>query len=102
MIYGLGLSNDADGLARQGVPVLDYHGADGSAAGRRVDVRVVGDGHLTPLGGAFHRPAVRPKHARRECRLLCERRESGERKAYFSNPPASASLEEVVASMHGR
>jgi SRSO17 transposase len=61
-----------------------------------------GSGTKRPLAAHFFALRVRPKHARHECWLLCERRESGERKAYFSNVPASASLEEVVALTHGR
>ena len=61
-----------------------------------------GTGTKRPLAAHFFAQRVRPKHARRECWLLCERRESGERKAYLSNLPASASLEEVVALTHGR
>ena len=61
-----------------------------------------GQGTKRPLAAHFFAQRVRPKHARGECWLLCERRESGERKAYFSNLPASASLQEVVALTHGR
>lgn len=61
-----------------------------------------GAGTKRPLAARFFASRVRPKHLRRECWLLCERRESRERKAYVYNPPALASLDEVVASTQGR
>lgn len=61
-----------------------------------------GQGTKGPLAAHFFALRGRPPKSRRECWLLCERRASGERKAYVSNLPPSASLQEIVGLTHGR